>query len=178
MNRAVLLLGSNRGESKSIINKAVADLSTLSNPLYKMLISSFYESEPWGFDADRWFLNLAVIIETPLSAPELLRRVLEIEISLGRLREKSEKEQLNEILPQYLSREIDIDIILFNDQIINLEQLTIPHPRMHLRRFVLEPIAQIAPDYLHPIFKTSIKSLLESCEDTSIVTRLSFLYSK
>ncbi len=173
MNRAVLLLGSNRGESELILRKAVTDLSSLSNPLSKMLISSFYESEPWGFEADRWFLNLAVILETSLSAPALLRRILEIESSLGRLREKTENQHDKEILPSYLSREIDIDIILFNEQIINTEQLIVPHPRMHLRRFVLEPIAQIAPGYIHPVFEKCIKSLLESCKDTSVVRRLS-----
>ncbi len=173
MNRAVLLLGSNKGESESILNKAVAEISSLANPESKIVLSSFYKSEPWGFDAERWFLNVALILEIQLSAQELLSEILKIEYRLGRVREKTETDNLMQINSVYQSREIDIDIILFNEDIINEVSLIVPHPRMHLRRFVLEPIVQIAPDYIHPVFNLSLFSLLEICQDTSIVWRLS-----
>ena len=173
MNRAVLLLGSNKGESESILNKAVAEISSLANPESKIVLSSFYKSEPWGFDAERWFLNVALILEIQLSAQELLSEILKIEYRLGRVRGKTETDNLMHINSVYQSREIDIDIILFNEDIINEVSLIVPHPRMHLRRFVLEPIVQIAPDYIHPVFNLSLFSLLEICQDTSIVRRLS-----
>ena len=172
MNRAVLLLGSNKGDSASTLKKAVTELSKLADPLSKISLSSCYESEPWGFDAECWFLNMAVIVDTPLSARELLEKILEIETNLGRSREKTQNGNFTEVRSTYSSREIDIDIIFFNNQIINEESLIIPHPRMHLRRFVLEPIAQIAPEYLHPIFNISVQSLIESCKDTYVVKKL------
>lgn len=171
MNRAVLLLGSNKGDSRSILKIAVEALSLLSNPKSEVLLSSVYESEPWGFDAERWFLNMAVIMETPMSAKDLLGQILEIETRLGRVRDKAQNRDSREIRSVYHSREIDIDIILFNDEIINEESLIVPHPRMHLRRFVLEPIVQIAPDYIHPIFNLPLYTLLENCKDTSVVRK-------
>ncbi|HBZ26603.1 MAG TPA: 2-amino-4-hydroxy-6-hydroxymethyldihydropteridine diphosphokinase [Rikenellaceae bacterium] len=171
MNRAALLLGSNKGDSQSILKIAVAALSSLATPQSKMVLSSVYESEPWGFDAERWFLNMAIIMETPMSARELLGEILEIETKLGRVRDKSQNRDSMEVRSVYQSREIDIDIILFNDEIINEESLIVPHPRMHLRRFVLEPIVQIAPDYIHPVFNLPLYTLLEKCKDTSVVRR-------
>ncbi|PKO98859.1 MAG: 2-amino-4-hydroxy-6-hydroxymethyldihydropteridine diphosphokinase [Bacteroidetes bacterium HGW-Bacteroidetes-8] len=173
MNRAVLLLGSNKGDSESILKIAVAALSSLANPQSKMVLSSIYESEPWGFDADRWFLNMAVIMETPMSAGELLSEILKIEARLGRVRDKTQSRSLREVRSAYNSREIDIDIILFNSEIIQEDSLIVPHPRMHLRRFVLEPIVQIAPDDIHPGFNLTLLRLLEKCKDTSVVRRLS-----
>ncbi|MDP3437335.1 MAG: 2-amino-4-hydroxy-6-hydroxymethyldihydropteridine diphosphokinase [Bacteroidales bacterium] len=173
MNRALLLLGSNKGDSESILKKAVADISSVANPQSKMILSSIYESEPWGFDAERWFLNMALIVDTTMSARELLEETLKIENRLGRVRVKTENGNLREAHSAYHSREIDIDIILFNEEIINEVSLIVPHPRMHLRRFVLEPIVQIAPDYIHPVFNQTLLSLLERCKDTSVVRRLS-----
>ncbi len=172
MNRTLLLLGSNKGDSESILKVAVSSLSSLANPQSKMILSSIYESEPWGFDAERWFLNIALIMETPICARELLEEILEIETGLGRVRTKTQSRNLREVRSAYLSREIDIDIILFNQEIINEESLIIPHPRMHLRRFVLEPFVQIAPDYIHPVFNQTLISLLERCKDNSVVRRL------
>lgn len=173
MNRAVLLLGSNKGDSESILKIAVAALSSIANPQGNMVLSSIYESEPWGFDADRWFLNMAIVMETPLTAKELLVEILKIETRLGREREGAQSGKLREVRSAYLSREIDIDIILFNSDIIQEDSLVVPHPRMHLRRFVLEPIVQIAPNYIHPVFDQTLLSLLEKCTDTSVVKRLS-----
>ena len=186
--KTILLLGSNKGDKLSLIERATEMLSYLSSG--ESILSSLYESEPWGFNADEWFLNRAVLIDTGLNPEELLEKVLEIEEKLGRIRgeqEKTEKdktekdkteERRNEIENEkesgereYSSREIDIDIIFYGDLIQASENLTIPHPRMHLRRFVLEPVAQIAPNFIHPVLGITVEQLLAECEDNSVVIK-------
>ncbi|EKD31195.1 MAG: 2-amino-4-hydroxy-6-hydroxymethyldihydropteridin epyrophosphokinase [uncultured bacterium] len=161
MHKVYLLIGSNRGEKKILIEKAQERLGLLSvNPV---LSSSFYESEPWGFESDEWFLNKAILIETELSPESLLRQILNIETDLGRVR-GAQKEG-------YESREIDIDILLYDNMVIESEILTIPHPRMHLRKFVLEPLMEINPDIIHPVLLISVKDLYLNCPDKSAVRR-------
>jgi 2-amino-4-hydroxy-6-hydroxymethyldihydropteridine diphosphokinase len=162
---AILLLGSNRGDRFSLIEKATQKIIELS--LKPAAASSLYESEPWGFDAEEWFLNRAVLIETGLKPDQLLESVLKTERELGRIRDK-EKTQAK----GYSSREIDIDIIFCDSLIIRNEQLTVPHPRMHQRRFVLEPISEIAGDYIHPELGLTVNQLLIRCNDTSRVIKL------
>jgi 2-amino-4-hydroxy-6-hydroxymethyldihydropteridine diphosphokinase len=123
--------------------------------------SSVYETEPWGFVSDTDFLNMVLCVETDLSPSGLLGRILMIESQLGRIRRES----------QYSSRKIDIDILLYNNEIVNEAALNIPHPRMHERRFVMVPLAEIAPDMIHPVLKKSIESLLKSCKDNSKVRK-------
>jgi len=161
-NRAYLLLGGDKGDRISNINKAIDRIKALSET--PPLISHLYESDPWGFDSDNKFLNVAVIISTNLDAHSLLHILLEIERDLGRVRNFSER--------RYESREIDIDIIFFNNEIIEDEELTIPHPRMHLRRFVLEPLNSIASQFIHPTLNEKVEILLERCEDNSEVTQV------
>ena len=161
MHKAYLLLGSNRGNKALLLEKAVERLNSIS--LKPVISSSLFESEPWGFNAKEWFLNKAVLIETDLSPEVLLSQILNIEKELGRVRG---------ILKEgYESREIDIDILLYDNLVIDSDFLTIPHPRMHLRKFVLEPLMEIASNIEHPVFCKTINELCKICPDKSIVKK-------
>ena len=173
--KTILLLGSNRGDKLSIIEKASQMVSDLSSG--EIILSPLYESEPWGFNADECFLNRAVLIDTEFRPEELLEKVLNIEKNLGRGRgEESKKNQKDEEKSgaerEYSSREIDIDIIFYGNLVYQSETLSLPHPRMHLRRFVLEPVAQIAPDFIHPGLGITVEQLLNECEDNSAVKKI------
>lgn len=159
INKAYLLLGGDKGDRLANIKIAITRLASLSETT--PLVSDFFESAPWGFDSNLKFLNVAAIISTKLDSARLLIELHKIEKDLGRIRD------LN--LNSYTSREMDVDIIFFNNDIVDNEKLTIPHPRMHLRRFVLTPLSQIAPQYVHPVINKSIKELLEECPDKSTV---------
>ncbi len=125
-------------------------------------ISSVYESEAWGMQDAPPFLNQVVCIESSLTNKELLQEVLELEDFYGR--ERSDEE--------YLSREMDVDILLIDMEILDDEKLKVPHPRMQDRKFVLMPLCEIAPELEHPELKKSIAVLLKECTDTTKVTRL------
>jgi len=153
-------LGSDMGERRNNLKTALAVIDEKAGSISAS--SSVYETEPWGFRTDSVFLNMAVRIETGLDPSDLLTALLAIEKSMGRIRGKE----------GYSSRIIDIDILFYNDLVIESHNLVIPHPLLHSRRFVLAPLAEIAPDYVHPVFKKSILSLLASCTDTSKVVRL------
>lgn len=118
--------------------------------------SSDYGSKPWGFEAEHNFINRVIEIETALSAYELLERVMQIESSLGR----------NRILQMgYESRSIDVDILFYDNFVIDKPELTIPHPRLHLRRFTLLPLVEKWAELQHPILKKSMIELLKDCPD-------------
>lgn len=157
MKLVYLCLGTNLGKREEHLKLA---LSGIEENIGKILKSSaVYESEPWGFDADIEFLNMVVKVETKLSPVQLLKEILNIESSIGRIRTDV----------QYLSRKIDIDILLYEGITIDEKRLKIPHPLMHKRRFVLVPLSEIAPQTLHPLLLMSFISLLESCKDNSKV---------
>lgn len=123
--------------------------------------SSLYETEAWGFDSDEMFLNKAIAVESMLNAFEILDATQNIEILLGRTAKTS---------AAYQSRIIDIDILFFGNEIIEKPQLTIPHPHMQNRRFVLLPLSQIAPDFIHPKLQKTIMQLLYNCSDNKAVS--------
>jgi 2-amino-4-hydroxy-6-hydroxymethyldihydropteridine diphosphokinase len=154
MNTAYLLLGGNVGNTREFITLACSSIEDIVGHI--TLASSLYESEPWGFSSNQNFINQVVEINTELSAPELLEICKTIEKKLGR-----ETKTTN----TYKSRVVDIDILFFNSTITTLPELTIPHPRLHLRRFTLEPLAEIIPNFIHPVLKLSVKKLLDSCND-------------
>jgi 2-amino-4-hydroxy-6-hydroxymethyldihydropteridine diphosphokinase len=149
MHKVVYLsLGSNLGDRDANLRNAIERLRGVGNPI---AISSFYETEPIDVVLQPWFLNCAVKLDTEKMPRQLITAILSLEQDMGRQRKQ-----------QKAPRTIDIDILLFGSSIIEIPSLTIPHPRMHERRFVLEPLAEIAPDARHPIFKRTIRELREA----------------
>lgn len=159
-----ILLGSNMGDKLTLLNNAIEIIGSRCGKVIKK--SSLYESEPWGFDAEQNFINQAICVETELSAHELLRELLSIEIELGRDRSRHYE--------TYVSRPIDLDVIYYGEMINDDRELILPHPRLHLRRFVLKPLCEISSDFIHPVFNVTNKELLDRCEDEGIVVRYSY----
>jgi 2-amino-4-hydroxy-6-hydroxymethyldihydropteridine diphosphokinase len=143
-----LSLGSNLGDRRANLEAAIARLGELGEV---RAVSPFYETEPVELTAQPWFLNCAVELETDMMPRRLLGRVAAIEQALGRKR----------IQPKG-PRSLDIDILLFGNSVVDMRDLTIPHPAMHERRFVLQPLSDIAPDVRHPVFKRTIRELRDA----------------
>lgn len=153
MNNVYLLLGSNEGNRVLYISKAIVLINKyIGNVINR---SSLYETEPWGYKSDNSFINIAMHVKTNLSAKKVLLNIKKIENELGRKKDNT----------KYSSRCIDIDIILYNNDIVKDDGLIIPHQKMHERKFVLEPLNEIATGYIHPILKKKIKELLNECKD-------------
>ena len=161
MEEIILLLGSNKGNRLTYLSEAVQKISLLSKS--PVVTSSIYESEPWGFETEIWFLNMAVLLSSDILPEELLKEVLIIERELGRVRNPDSN--------GYESREIDIDIIFYGSRVIDTAELSAPHPRMHLRKFVLTPVCEICPDFIHPLLEERVADILELCEDNSVVVK-------
>ncbi len=155
-----LLLGSNLGDKMKFLIDAEAGIKNETGNLVNK--SSVYITEPWGFKHKEDFYNQVLQIQTNFNALEVLSSILAIETQLGRKRVKG----------GYKARTIDIDILFYGNEIIHLENLIVPHPQMHLRKFTLEPLCEIAPDLIHPILNKSISQLLTECTDNSQVQRL------
>ena len=159
MSTAYLLIGGNLGNRKENLSKAISLINEQGGALTKS--SSIYETEAWGKTDQPSFLNQALEISTSLNARQLMRKILKIEKEMGRIRE----EKLG-------PRIIDVDILLFDNEIHDLRFLKIPHPEMQNRRFVLVPIAEIDPTLQHPILKKTIAELLEECPDNLEVRKI------
>lgn len=147
---AYLSLGTNIGNRRRNMITAAALLAERVGDV--LALSGFYETEPWGFDSKNLFLNAAVKLKTSLSALELLPATQQIEKELGRT-EKSNG--------AYHDRIIDIDILLYDDEVLQTPELALPHPLMHERKFVMDPLSEIAPFVIHPILKERIIDLKE-----------------
>jgi 2-amino-4-hydroxy-6-hydroxymethyldihydropteridine diphosphokinase len=160
MNKAYLILGSNLGDRLELIEKSKELVKIQIGSIVKD--SSLYDTEPWGFVHKNTFLNQVIYVQTSLNPHHLLEAIHKIEKSLGRIRENN----------QYNARTIDIDILLYNDWIIHSPDLKIPHPKMLERRFVLEPLNEIAAELEHPVEKKTVKQLLLECKDEMKVIKL------
>jgi 2-amino-4-hydroxy-6-hydroxymethyldihydropteridine diphosphokinase len=154
-----LSLGSNLGDRTANLKSAIARLQDWGEVL---AVSSFYETEPIEVVAQPWFLNCAVKLHSERSAEQLLEGILQIEQAMGRQRKRDKGPRI-----------IDIDILLFGDSITETEELTIPHPAMHQRRFVLEPLAEIAPELRHPRLKRTMRELREELATGQAVKKAS-----
>lgn len=164
MKRTVLMgLGSNRGDKKSLLQRAVAEIERrgLGRVTAK---SSLWRTEPKGMAGEKEeFLNAVIRLETDLKPEELLSGLLAIEEALGRRRGSG-------VRPE--GRTLDLDILFWGDEIIERPGLHIPHPRLHERRFALAPLCELAPDFLHPVLKQTLRALQERVSDPAWVERL------
>ena len=142
-------LGSNLGDRVGYIQQAVQMLKD-NNDIKIINASSFYETEPVGIKSERWFVNAVIALETNIEPENLLKICIEIESILGRKRESLNK-KLN-----YESRNIDIDVLFYDDLILSTDIIQIPHPKVHQRAYTLVPMLELAPDFVHPIFNSSI----------------------
>ncbi|MGH9719396.1 MAG: 2-amino-4-hydroxy-6-hydroxymethyldihydropteridine diphosphokinase [Bryobacteraceae bacterium] len=147
MKTVYLSLGSNLGDREQMIQRAVGRIHA--PDLAVKLVSSIYETEPIGPKHQGWFLNAVAEVETDLFPLQLLSRLQKVELELGRKRLASQG-----------PRSIDIDILLYGGFVIRSARLVVPHPRMHERRFVLEPLAELAPELRHPGLRSTIRELL------------------
>ena len=157
---AILLLGSNRGDRRQLLKEAVHLLGERAGEV--TALSSLYKTEPWGFEDATPFLNLAVELVTELSPSALLQVTQGIEREMGRERDHE----------RYAARTLDIDILFFGSRVIATPALQVPHPRMAERRFVLEPLAEIAGEWVHPVTGLTVSEMLERCRDGKRVEKL------
>ena len=156
MNTVYIQLGSNIGERESFIAKSMEQIEENIGEI--ITASSVFETIPWGNENQNNFLNSVIKIKTLFDSFKVLKKSQEIENNLGR--ERVEK---------WGERTIDLDILFYNNNIINTKELIIPHPFIQKRKFVLVPLSEIAPNYIHPILKKSISTLLSECKDNQKV---------
>lgn len=154
-----LLLGSNLGDRPQVLAAAREMIAGQAGSIVNQ--SAIYETEPWGITDQPAFLNQVLEITTSLLPEDLLRIILNIEHDLGRIRYE-----------RWGARVIDIDILYFGQTIMDSARLTLPHPRIQDRRFVLAPLAEIAPGFIHPVLQKTTSKLLEQCPDTSAVSKI------
>lgn len=159
MHTLYLLLGSNIGDSQTQIENALLHIQKKIGTIQKK--SSLYATAAWGNIKQNDFINQVILVKTTLSAPNILEQIFAIEKKMGRVRTYKNA-----------AREIDIDILFLDDDIIDTNTLTIPHKEIQNRRFVLEPLNEIAPTLLHPALQMDIKTLLHICTDSLNVQKI------
>lgn len=158
MNKVFLLIGGNIGDRLQNLHQAIALLSATCGPVIQQ--SAVYETAAWGKTDQAAFLNQALLLTTSLTPQELITTILSVEEQLGRRR-----------MEKNGPRVIDIDIIFYNDLVMQVPNLTIPHPQLQNRRFVLVPLQEVAPAFVHPVFLKTITELLEDCKDNLAVKK-------
>ena len=152
MSKVYFSIGSNKGNRSGLINEAIDKIDIIIGKV--VLKSSIYETKSWGFNSNN-FYNICILLESTLTPELILNKILTIEKDMGRLKTTD----------QYSDRFIDIDILFFDNMIINSKSLEIPHPRIQLRKFVLTPMLELTPDLIHPILNKSIRQLELECVD-------------
>ena len=159
MSKVYLSIGSNKGNRSVLINKAIDEIEKKIGKIISR--TSIYQSRSWGFDSND-FYNLSLLIDTDIEPKSLLINLKKIEKSMGR----------EDIDGSYSDRFIDIDILFYDNIIIDSEDLKIPHPKIEIRKFVLVPMLEIADDYVHPILNKTIRQLDNECDDQGIPLKI------
>lgn len=160
MANVFLLLGGNIGEVPVTFEKAKESLRQKGISFVRQ--SSLYQSVAWGYDSHNIYYNQVVQLEADMTAIDLLHLLLQVEMDFGR--DRSDE--------GYADRTLDLDILLYNKDVITTSELEVPHPRMHLRKFTMEPLHEIAPDLIHPGLNKTVKELLKECPDKNAVERI------
>ena len=159
VNSVYLLLGSNLGDSKSYIENAKSNILQQIGLISKQ--SSYYSTAAWGQTEQSDFINQVILVDTHLNATDTIEIILNIEAKMGRVRKEKNEPRL-----------IDIDILFFNNDILNSPSLTIPHPLLQERNFVLQPMNELSPAFMHPIFNKTINELMILCKDNLAVKKI------
>jgi 2-amino-4-hydroxy-6-hydroxymethyldihydropteridine diphosphokinase len=157
-SQVIIGLGSNMGDRFVYLSRALTMLREEAGDI--IAVSSVWETEPWGFEADEHFLNMVVVLRTNKHPRQLMQLFRSLEGRMGRKRNKG---------GMYESRIIDIDILLWENRIISMPGLEVPHPKLADRRFVLEPMSEVAPDAVHPVTGLTVREMLALCDDMSDV---------
>ena len=155
-SKVIAGLGSNLGDRFEALQRALELIGREGGEI--IAASSVWETEPWGFEADEQFLNMVIVLQTTLEPKVLIQRFRSIEGRMGRKKSGGGK---------YESRIIDLDILFWDDRVISIPGLEVPHPKLHSRRFVLEPLMEVAPETVHPVTGLTVAEMLEFCEDNS-----------
>jgi len=161
MSKVFIGLGGNIGNVQETFVKVIAIVEEKIGSVINQ--SSLYKTAPWGFKDQNDFLNKVICVNTNLSPADVLKNLLTIELMMGRNRNANNKNA---------PRTIDLDILFYDDKIIADDNLVVPHPRLHLRNFVLGPLAEIAPNYIHPVILKKIKEIAAESSDTSVVKKI------
>ena len=159
MHNVYLLTGSNVGDSLALLNTAINHINTQVGKVIQQ--SSIYKTAPWGNVNQQHFYNQVLLVQTTLSAHQVLQTILQIELDMGRVREL-----------KWAPRTIDIDILFYDNVVLDEADLIVPHPLLHLRKFTLQPMAELAANLVHPKLQATISQLLVSCPDTGLVEKL------
>lgn len=154
-HKVILLTGGNLGNVPDTLARALREVARRVGPVVQS--SSVRISDPWGFEARDRFYNQVLVLRTELTPEEVLDRAQEIETLCGRVREKGD--DWRSPRRTYRSRTLDIDLLFYDDAVIDSPRLAVPHPRLHERAFVLEPLAEILPDLVHPVLKKTVLQL-------------------
>jgi len=152
LHKVFFSIGGNIGDRSTNLDKAITAIAKKIGPI--LSISSIYETKAWGIENQPDFLNQVLLVETNLSPLETLETVLAIELKMGRIRER-----------KWYTRIIDIDLLFFDNRIMTSKKLTIPHPFLEKRNFVLAPLVEIAPNFIHPVLQKSIADLYRKSKD-------------
>jgi len=155
MSDLVLGIGGNQGNRLENLRKI---RNRINHQIGKIIKESpIIESEPWGFDSEKWFLNQVVVLECESDTKEIIDIIHEIESEFGRVH-----------TPEYSDRIVDIDILFYGELILDSSDLQIPHPRLHQRLFIMKPLMELMPDLIHPLLQKSCSTLLDECSDKSV----------